>query len=213
MTETTEAPEQATPPDADAPEPDAPDAQWLATVSRRGSSAWLAWTVAVALGLVAAVALVQWRAVTGPAGDVQDAGVAAAAYVQRLSNWDATDGLDETYTALVAGASDRFAPEIDEVFGPQVRAGLVAIDAVSTGTIEDVLTGVLERGEPDAVTIVVFAEQFVVSGPTADPVARTDRVTRLRMVRADGGWLVDDLEMLSEVEVVETGAEPEEDQG
>lgn len=165
------------------------------------SSAWLAWTVAVALALLAAFAFVQWRSVAVPAAAEDAAGVAAAAYVQRLANWDATAGLDETYNALIAGASETFAPQVDEVFGPGTRRDLVTIDAVSTGTVDEVLTGrLLEAEAGDTVQVVVFAEQLIVSGPTADPVARTDRVASLRMLRQDGVWFVDDLEMLSELE-------------
>ena len=168
----------------------------------RGSSAWIAWTLAVALALVAAVAVVQWRGVAGPAATVDAARDAAVAYVRTLSTWDAGDGLEPTYAGLVAGATEDFVPEIDEVFGPEQRQALVASDAVSTGTIEDVLTG---DAEGEAVPVVVVVEQFVVTGPQADPLARTERVVLVRMVEQGGTWLVDELEMLSELQVTEEG--------
>lgn len=164
------------------------------------SSAWIAWTVAVALAMVAAFAVVQWRAVAGPEATVADARAAAVSYVEVLSTWDASSGLEPTYAALVAGATEEFLPEVDEVFGDEQREELVAADAVSTGTIEDVLTGEPESG---TVQVVVIVEQFVVTGPTADPAARTERVALLRMAEQDGQWLVDDLEMLSELELAE----------
>lgn len=180
------------------PEADAPAPAKAATRPR--STAWIAWTITVAMAVVAAVAVVQWQAVTGPAATVDAARDAAVAYVQTLSTWDAGSGLEPTYAALVAGATEEFLPEVDEVFGAEQRAALVASDAVSTGTIEDVLTG---DAEGEAVPVVVVVEQFVVTGPAADPLARTERVALLRMVEQDGTWLVDDLELLSELQVAE----------
>lgn len=164
------------------------------------STAWIAWTLAVALAAVAAVAFVQWRSIAGPAAAVDAARDAAIDYVTTLSTWDASDGLEPTYAALVAGATDEFHPEVDEVFGNEQREQLVASDAVSTGTIEDVLTGDLTDGQ---VAVVIVVEQFVVTGPSADPVARTERVALLQMVDDAGTWLVDDLEMLSELQLSE----------
>lgn len=168
------------------------------TVTR--SSAWIAWTVAAVLAVVAAVAVVQWRTVAAPVDASSAAGEAAVDYVLTLSTWDASSGLEPTYAALVAGGTDEFRPEVDEVFGDQQREELVAADAVSTGTIKDVLTGEPSSG---TVPVVVVVEQFVVTGPTADPVARTERVALLRMVDEGSQWLVDDLEMLSELQFAE----------
>lgn len=166
------------------------------------STAWIAWTIALALAVIAGVAVMQWRAVAGPAETVDAARDAAVAYVRTLSTWDASEGLEPTYANLVAGATDEFVPEIDEVFGPEQRQALVASDAVSTGTVEDVLTG---DAEADGVAVVVVVEQFVVTGPQADPLARTERVVLVRMVDRSGAWLVDELEMLSELQVAEEG--------
>lgn len=190
MNEPTATDEQ---PDADGPGPDVPGAA-------ARSSAWIAWTVAATLAVVAAVAVVQWQSIAGPAATVDEARDAAVAYVRTLSTWDATTGLEPTYAALVAGATEEFLPEVDEVFGAEQRAALVASDAVSTGTIEDVLTG---DAEGDTVPVVVVVEQFVVTGPRADPLARTERVTLLRMVEQDERWLVEDLELLSELQVTD----------
>lgn len=174
------------------------DATATAAPSTPRSSAWIAWTVAAALAVVAVVAVVQWRSLAGPAEAVDAARDAAVGYVTTLSTWDASEGLEPTYAALVAGATDDFVPEVDEVFGNEQREQLVASDAVSTGTIEDVLTGDLEDGR---VAVVVVVEQFVVTGPSADPVTRTERVALLQMVDAGSRWLVDDLEMLSELQL------------
>ena len=164
------------------------------------STAWIAWTVAAALAVVAGFAVVQWRSLAEPAQDVRAARTAAVDYVRTLSTWDASSGLEPTYAALVAGATEDFLPEVDEVFGDQQREELVAADAVSTGTIEDVLTGEAGAG---AVQVVVIVEQFVVTGPAADPALRSERVALLQMVEQEGSWLVDDLEMLSEIEIDE----------
>lgn len=171
-----------------------------ATPQATRSTAWIAWTLAVALAAVTAVTFVQWRSIAGPAAAVDAARDAAVDYVTTLSTWDASDGLEPTYAALVAGATDEFHPEVDEVFGNEQREQLVASDAVSTGTIEDVLTGDLTDGR---VAVVVVVEQFVVTGPSADPAARTERAALLQMVDEGGTWLVDDLEMLSELQLSE----------
>ncbi len=164
------------------------------------STAWIAWTLATALAVVAGVAVLQWRSVAAPVEAAHAAREAAVDYVLTLSTWDASSGLEPTYAALVAGATDEFLPEVDEVFGDEQREELVAADAVSTGTIEDVLTGEPESG---TVPVVVVVEQFVVTGPSADPVARTERVALLQMLEDGGTWLVDDLEMLSELQLSE----------
>lgn len=170
------------------------------------SSAWVAWTVAATMALLAGFAVLQWQTLAAPAGAVDEAAAAATDYVLTLSNWDAAEGLDETYTSLLLRATDAFQSEVDEVFGAQRRAELVAIDAVSTGVVLERLTGDLQEGDPDSVQVVVVVEQLVLTGPTADPALRTERVASVRMVRTDGGWLVDDLELLSELELTEQGA-------
>lgn len=178
-----------------------PDTEATPTgVPARRSSAWIAWTIAAALAVATALAVMQWQSVARPAAAVDAAAAAATDYVRTLSTWDASAGLEPTYAALVAGATDDFAPEVDEVFGDDRRAELVAADAVSTGTVEEVLDGELEDG---AVTVVVVVEQLVVTGPSAEPVGRTERVVRLRMVDESGEWFVDDLELLSELQLVE----------
>lgn len=180
-----------------------PDTEAPSAASPR-SSAWIAWTLVVALAVVAALAIFQWRQLASPAEAVDAASAAAVDYVRTLSTWDADEGLEPIYAALVAGATEDFAPEVDDVFGDDEREELVAVGAVSTGTILDVLDGELDDG---TVPVVVIAEQLVVTGPRADPVGRTERVVLLRMLEQDGRWLVDELEMLSELQLVE------EDQG
>lgn len=166
----------------------------------RRSSAWIAWTLVVALAVATALAVVQWRSLAGPAAAVDAASDAATDYVLTLSTWDASEGLEPVYAALVAGATEEFAPEVDEVFGDDRRAELVAADAVSTGSVEEVIDGQPAEG---AVSVVVIVEQLVVTGPRAEPVGRTERVVLLRMVDQSGEWLVDDLELLSELQLVE----------
>lgn len=174
-----------------------------ATAAGGRTTAWIAWTLVVALAVATALALVQWRQLAAPAEAVEAAQAAAVDYVRTLSTWDAGVGLEDTYASLVAGATDEFVPEVDDVFGDEQRESLVAVDAVSTGTVEDVLTGRLVEGDSPTVQVVVIVEQFVVTGPSADPLARTERVALLRMARIGGEWLVDDLEMLSELQIAE----------
>lgn len=192
--------ELSEPPVDDDDRDETPDQPAASPTGTGRSTAWVAWTVAAALALVAGFSLVQWRSLAGPAQEVRAARTAAVDYVRTLSTWDASSGLEPTYAALVAGATEEFLPEVDEVFGDQQREELVAADAVSTSTIADVLTGEAGAG---SVPVVVIVEQFVVTGPSADPALRSERVALLQMVEQDGSWLVDDLEMLSEVEIDE----------
>lgn len=166
----------------------------------RRSTAWIAWTVAAALAVVAGVAIVQWQRLQGPLDTVAAAQGSAIAYTEVLTEWDAGNGLEQTYARLVSGATDEFVPEIDEVFSEEAREQLVSVDAVSDGTITEVLTS---EPSADGVDVVVVVEQFVVTGPSADPAVRTERVARFRMVDQGGRWLVADLQMLSELQIAE----------
>jgi hypothetical protein len=182
---------------------DAPDT--IATSTNR-SSAWIAWTVAVTMAIVTAFAVVQMRSVTGPADDLNSARAAAAEYVALLSSWDASDGLDDTYLSLRDGAAASFRAELDAVFGEQTRAELVAVDAVSAGTVTGVFGDEVDLGldgAPDTARVVVLVEQIVVTGPVADPAKQIERAAMVTLSRDGDRWLVTGLEMLSELEIAD----------
>ncbi len=187
-----------------------PEEAETAPAAASRSTAWIAWTVAVTMAIIAAFAVVQMRTVTGPADDLDSARAAAAEYVALLSTWDATDGLEDTYLALRDGAAPSFITELDDVFGEQTRAELVAVDAVSVGSVlgvfGDEVDGGLE-GAPDTARVIVLVEQIVVTGPIADAASQIERAAMVSLARDGERWLVTSLEMLSELEIAdeETG--------
>lgn len=116
-----------------------------------------------------------------------DAVLVASGFVEALLAYDFED-LDGQQAAVDRFASDTFRAEYDDAFTNDVRDQIVAEEASSSVAVEDVWLAV---GDGDEVSAVVHARSTVVSGRGAT--AELESYLRVRLVRLDGQWKVDDL--------------------
>lgn len=168
----------------DAVTPDAP--------SIRSRSRWtrvLPWVIAI-LALAAAVySTVQWRALAGYQDQVSSARTAAVGFVDDLTNWDASDGLDDEIESLRAQGTGPFLDEIDLVFGGDDLAGQLEADGISAqGEVEEAFVQELEDGRAEVFTVVSVTYR---SSQTQSPPNPVTFPALLELERGDDdGWLI-----------------------
>lgn len=157
-----------------------------------GRGSLLPWIVAVVAILVAAFSTFQWLTLQGQADTRAAVQRTAEEFMVALTNWDASDGLQDTRDALKAAGTGDFVGEVDELFGGTLGADLEAAAAVSTGEVQDVFVQRIEGDEAVALGVVV---QELTTNLTDEP-DRTVRSARLTLQRVDGAWLVSNVQLL-----------------
>jgi hypothetical protein len=185
----TEHPETAT--------EDKPPNRWQAR-----ALAVVPWVIAVLAVAVAVAATVQWRALEREQQTRDAVERTAGRVVLALTNWDASgDGMSETRAQLRALGTERFAADVDPLFGtPAAMARLAELQASSRGEIERIYLETIRDGSADVVAVVTQRIATGVNGSTD----ATLRFARLRMVLDAGVWLVDEVNLV----VTEPGAIP-----
>ncbi len=141
---------------------------------------------------VAAFSTVQWLSLQGEADTRAAVRSAAEDFMVTLTNWDASDGLEDTRDALKEAGTGDFLTEVDELFGGTLGDDLEAAAAVSTGDVEDVFVQRIEGDE--AVAFGVVTQELATD--LTDQTDRTIRSARLTMQRVDGRWLVSEVQLL-----------------
>lgn len=170
----------------------------------------VAWALLVAALALAAVSTVQWQRLEGIEQDRAAAREAATEFMTTLTTWDATQGMGGVRESLRDASTERFADEIDQLFGStEDLAGLSALSARSEG---EILRAHLQSVEGDDAVALVVAEQRLVAEEAAREQAST-RYAELDLERADGAWLIDDVELLIDSDGGRTGALPSEGAG
>lgn len=149
----------------------------------------LAWTVAV-LALAAAVwSTWQWQQLASRQDAVDRARVAALGFVEDLTNWDASDGLEDEIEVLRAQGTGPFLEEIEFVFGgDELTSQLEADGVAATGEIQEAFVQDVDGDLAEVFTVVevTYAAETVES--ELDPVTFP---ASLVLERADDGtWLV-----------------------
>ena len=120
----------------------------------------------------------------------RDAVLVAGGFVEALMSYDHED-LGTQQAAVEGFATTRFRDEYDEAFTSDVRDQIIAERASSTVTVEDVFLAI---DEGDDVTAIVHARSMVKSDGGAS--AELESYLRVRLLRSDGTWRVDDLTSL-----------------
>jgi type II secretory pathway pseudopilin PulG len=152
------------------------------------------WVLVVVLGAVAAVALLQWQ--SGRAEDIarSQARLAAIEVARLLTEWDASDGLEDTRADLQAIASGDFADQIDELFGADAVRQLVDAKVTSEGEIGDVFVQSLEG---DVAEVFVVVTQTTSTQAVDMPTAVVQRAA-ITLEREDGQWIAVSVELTSD---------------
>lgn len=152
------------------------------------------WVLALFGLAAAAFSTWQWlelRAVESTRAEVQ---AAATDFVLTLTNWDASDGLDDTVDELRAAGSERFLEEIDRLFGSGLRQELEQVRAVSTGEIQDVFVQSID--EREAVVFAVVIQELELG--LTDESTSTVRSARVALRKSDDRWLVTRVELVND---------------
>jgi hypothetical protein len=189
-----------TQPESTRPESTSPTPAARGRASLRRLAPW----VLLALALAIAVAsTAQWRSLAAAEEQRGDVERTAASFVLTLTTWDATQGMAATREELREAGTERFAGEVDELFGTtEDLAGLEEVAASSQGEVRHAF--VQEIDGDRALALVVATQRL-----TADVVDGEEvsvRYAEVALVRSGGGWLVDDVELLVDVADEQAGA-------
>lgn len=181
MTDSTDDQHVATTPDADPDRVDTPP------VRPRRWTSLLPWVVAI-LALAAAVySTLQWRSLASHQDQVGSARTAAVAFVDDLTNWDASDGLSDDIERLRSQGTGPFLDEIDLVFGGDDLTGQLEADGISArGDVEEAFVQDVEDGRAEVFTVV----SVTYSSPETSPGAPVTFPAELELERRDGQWLI-----------------------
>lgn len=194
-------------PDAADDDPSADDtaaASTSATAPSAGRGAWLPWAIAAMAVITAIVTTVQWRSLAGDAEAREAVASTAAEFMATLTNWDASDGLEDTRESLREAGTGRFLDEVDELFGGPLGADLEAAQAVSTGEVQDVFTQSIEGD-----TAIVFAVALqTLESELSDQPDVTVRSAKLTLERTEEGWLVENVQLLVDGDPTSDVTEP-----
>lgn len=161
----------------------------------------LPWVVAFAALVMAGISTWQWLSLENEQRARDEVQRAAEIFIVELTNWDATDGLEDTRTRLEEVGAGTFVEEVDELFGGTLGAELEAAGAVSRGEVQDVF---VQRIEGDAAVVFAVAVQEL-STDLSDTAERTVRSARIELTRVDGAWRVSSVQLLAD-----SGAAPDD---
>lgn len=165
--------------DATAVEPRSPDG------SGRRRIVLLPWSIALVAVIIAAFSTIQWRSAADDAAIRQDALEVAGTFVDALTTWDATGGLDATRERIELLGTGQLLEELETFFSGSDILQLVALQARSEGTIDSLAVQV------DGETAVAFAEAQMQVSDTSDAPPNTIRQQiRLELLREDDAWRV-----------------------
>jgi hypothetical protein len=186
-------------PDGDPPEETTRSRRRRPTAGRRLPI--LPWVVAFAALVMAGISTWQWLSLENEQRAREEVQRAAETFIVGLTNWDATDGLEDTRTRLEELGAGSFVDEVDELFGGTLGAELEAAGAVSRGEVQDVF---VQRIEGDQAVVFAVAVQEL-STDLSDAAERTVRSARLELTRVEGAWRVSSVQLLAD-----GGAVPDE---
>lgn len=186
MTDSPQREPVATAPPADA------DTGAAGTSPARRPRRWtrlLPWVIA-ALAMAAAVySTVQWRSLAEHQDQVDSARAAAVGFVDDLTNWDASDGLDDEVQTLRAQGTGPFLDEIDLVFGGDDLTSQLEAEGISaSGELQEAFVQDLEDDRAEVFTVV----SVTYSAPdTPQSPAPVTFPAELELERNDDGeWLI-----------------------
>lgn len=152
------------------------------------------WVLVAVLAGVTAVALLQWQTLRSADADTAQARAAAIEVVRLLTEWDASDGLEDTRQELQALAADDFAGQIDELFGAEEVQQLVEAGVRSEGEIGDVFVQSLEGDNAEVFAVVT---QTTTTARVDFPTSVIQRAA-ITLERQDGRWLAVSVELTSD---------------
>jgi hypothetical protein len=150
---------------------------------------WLPWVLTV-LALAAAVTSTwQWRQLATERAAVASARTAAVEFTRDLTNWDASDGLEDEIDVLRGQGTGPFLDEIEFVFGGDELTSQLEDDGVSAdGDVQEAFVQDVEGDVADVFVVVDVTYSATEIETSMEPVTFA---ASLALERADDGtWLV-----------------------
>jgi hypothetical protein len=167
--------------------------------SPEGGRGWRAWLwllpwILFALAIAATVALaVQVQELRAQESAREDVERAAGTFMLTLTTWDGTQDMSETREELRAAGTERFAGEVDELFGTtEDLAGLAEIGARSEGDVRRSFVQEIDGDQASALIVVVQR----LSSDLTDEDEVAVRYAEIELLDRGGEWRVDDVELL-----------------
>jgi hypothetical protein len=186
-----------------------------ASTDRRAwtSRLWLLPWILLALAIAAIVFLfVESQELRAHEAAREEVERVSGTFMLTLTTWDGTQDMADTREELRAAGTDRFAGEVDELFGTtEDLAGLAEIGARSEG---DVRRSFVQEIDGDQATALIVVVQRLSSDLTDEDEVAV-RYAEIELLDRGGEWRVDDVELLVDVTQQDAGGEitPSEDPG
>lgn len=154
------------------------------------------WVLLVLALAVAVTSTIRWQQLAAEQAVREEVDAAAGSFVLTLTTWDASEGMAATREELRQAGTERFAGEVDELFGTtEDLAGLEDIGARSEG---EVRRSFVQEVDDDRATALVVVDQRI-TADVLDGEETSVRYAELDLVRTSGDWLVDEVELLVDV--------------
>lgn len=166
-----------------------PDAARHAPPSRRSRVAVaLPWIIAFLALAAAAFSTWQWQELAARADRADSARAAALAFVTDLTNWDASDGLDDEIDTLREQGTGPFLDEIDLVFGgDELTAQLRQANVSASGEVQEAF--VQDLGDGTAEVFVVVSVTYAAPELSDEP-SPVIFPAQIVLEEQGPGWLV-----------------------
>lgn len=159
------------------------------TRTRRRWPLLLAWIVAVLALAAATWSTWQWQQLASRQQTIDQARVAALGFVEDLTNWDASDGLDDEIDVLRSQGTGPFLEEIEFVFGgDELTSQLEADGVTATGEVQEAFVQDVEGDRAEVFTVVEVTYGADTVEAELDPVTFPASLVLER--GEDGTWLV-----------------------
>jgi hypothetical protein len=160
---------------------------------------WVLVVLATAVAVISTLQLQEYRATEAARADAE---AAAGTFMLTLTTWDATEGMGGVREELRAAGTDRFAGEVDELFGTtEDLAGLAEVGARSEGDVRRIF---VQHVDEDTATVFVVVVQRL-SSDLSDEDEVSARYAEVELLDRDGAWRVDDVELLVDASQQDTG--------
>jgi hypothetical protein len=172
---------------------------------------WLLPWILLALAIAATVALaVQVQELRSEDAVREDVERVAGTFMLTLTTWDGTQDMSETREELRAAGTERFAGEVDELFGTtEDLAGLAEIGARSEGDVRRSFVQEIDGDQASALIVVVQR----LSSDLTDEDEVAVRYAEIELLDRGGEWRVDDVELLVDVSQQEATGTVTPDEG
>lgn len=168
---------------------------WILAVLAIGAATWSTW---------------QWRELATRQDTIDAARAAAVAFTRDLTNWDASDGLDDEIETLRNQGTGPFLDEIEFVFGGDELTTQLEADGVSaTGEIQEAFVQDLQDGVVEVFTVVDVTYSATEVDRELDPVTFPASLVLERA--GDGGWLVREVTIPNSSQIGQLMAPPNEE--